>query len=334
MIVSLLEDRRDQAGRRLEGLRTRLASSDVDLRAKACVYVTGSFGRAEAGQHSDLDLFIVGLTETDNATGETRRALSPPEEVLVKADLIRAAKKLEFPEFDRDGEFLVHHSVDDLVKTLGHPRDDAVNTFTARLLLLLESRALLEESVYDSVIDKVIEAYWIDFAGHEQNFLPAYLANDILRLWRTFCVNYEAFTRREPEEERAKRRLKNYKLRHSRLLTCYSALGYFLEIFRRNSTVRPNDARDMIRLTPTERLEWLAVQNENSKIAQHARTCLELYEGFLRETDAPRTELIEKFRDRGERRRLGEAESQFGDEMFELLKSIDSESKLFRLLVI
>ena len=197
----------------------------MDLVGKACVYVTGSFGRAEASPHSDLDLFIVGLTGhgSEETSGKAERLFSPIEETLLKADLIKSSRELDFPEFDRDGEFLVHHSIDDLVKTLGRPTDDAVNTFTARLLLLLESKALLEDNVYNQVLDSVVEAYWVYFERHEDDFVPAYLANDILRLWRTFCVNYEAFTKREPEDERAKRRLKNYKLRHSRLLTCYSA---------------------------------------------------------------------------------------------------------------
>lgn len=331
LTASLLGERRLDSRKRLAGLRERLGASDVDLTGRACVYVTGSFGREEASQHSDLDLFIVGMTCGDT---EARRAFPPLDEALLKADLVRAARDSGFPDFDRDGEFLVHHLLDDLVKTLGHPHDDAVNTFTARLLLLLESQALLEENVYNRVIKSVVDAYWVDFEGHEDSFLPAYLANDILRLWRTFCVNYEAFTRREPESERAKRRLKNYKLRHSRLLTCYSALAYLLEIYRQSSTVRPDDVLEMTRLTPTARLTWLVDRHGGSPTAERARQCIDLYEAFLRETDAPRSELIDRFQDREHRTRLGEAENRFGDEMFRLLTSIDSESRLFRLLVI
>ena len=333
MTLALLEERRREADRRLDELRSQLASSDADFRGKACVYVTGSFGRAEASSHSDLDLFIVGLTE-DRKLNDPRRLFSAIDEALLKADLIRAASSLGFPEFDREGEFLVHHSLNDLIRTLGHPTDDAVNTFTARLLLLLESRPLLEETIYNTVIDEAINAYWVDFEGHEANFLPAFLANDILRLWRTFCVNYEAFTKREPDRERAKRQLKNYKLRHSRLLTCYSALAHLLEVYRANSTVTPGDIRAMVGMTPTGRLQWLARQHAGSPTADHARKCFELYQKFLAETDAPKEDLIAKFLDRSKRKRLGEAESEFGDEMYRLLASIDSGSTLFRLLVV
>ena len=85
--------------------------------------------------------------------------------------------------------------------------------------------------------------------------MPTFLTNDILRLWRTFCVNYEARTERVPELEKAKGKLKNYKLKHSRLLTCYSAILYLIAIHYQNGSVHPSDAREMTELTPTQRLE-------------------------------------------------------------------------------
>src|SRR6202023_3331392 len=129
------------------------------------------------------------------------------------------------------------------------------NTFTARLLLLLESCALIGKPVYREVTNDVIAAYWRDYEDHKSDFMPAFLANDILRLWRTFCVNYEARTDRVPEAKKAKGKLKSYKLKQSRLITCYSAILYLLAIFRKNGTVSPQDALEMIDFTPTQRLE-------------------------------------------------------------------------------
>src|SRR5437879_12377305 len=136
---------------------------------------------------------------------------------------------------------MIHYSAYYLCTTLGEPEDDVTNTFTARLLLLLESRALLEENVHREVVTAVIKAYWRDYEDHKADFMPAFLANDILRLWRTFCVNYEARTERVPLEEKAKGKLKNYKLKHSRLLTCYSALLYLLAVYGDQGTVNPSD---------------------------------------------------------------------------------------------
>lgn len=101
-------------------------------------------------------------------------------------------------------------------------------------------------AVYQEIIEEVIAAYWRDYEDHKTDFMPAFLANDILRLWRTFCVNYEARTVREPDETKAKGKLKNYKLKHSRLLTCYSAILFLLAVYARQQTVKPSDAVAMI----------------------------------------------------------------------------------------
>ncbi len=157
--------------------------------------MTGSLGREEAGKASDLDLFIVGASG-----GEA--------EICLKAELIRAVRKLQFPEFSGDGEYLQFHTIDELVGGLGTSTDDSQNTFTARLLLVLESRCLLGDEIYKKAIDSVLAKYWRDFADHAENFAPAFLANDILRLWRTLCVNYEARTETEPPEKKRGARLK------------------------------------------------------------------------------------------------------------------------------
>jgi hypothetical protein len=152
-----------------------------------------------------LDLFIVGLGSREKPT------LPRLEEICIKADLIEATRVLDFPEFSGDGEYLVHYTKQELIDTLGKSDDDANNTFTARLLLLLESQPLLGDAIYKGAINDVIAACWRDYADHKNEFIPAFLTNDILRLWRTFCVNYEARTKTEPAEKKAKRKLKNYK---------------------------------------------------------------------------------------------------------------------------
>jgi predicted nucleotidyltransferase len=251
----VLEARRNETQSRLTKLRTRLRDAALRAEGKACVYITGSFGRGEASKYSDLDLFIVGLGSPG------KRTLPRLEEICIKADLIEATRDLDFPEFSGDGQYLTHYSEEELIGALGQPEDDASNTFTARLLLLLESRAVVESSIYEGVVKNVVAAYWRDYEDHKKEFIPAFLANDILRLWRTFCVNYEARTFTDPPGKKAKRKVKNYKLKHSRLLTCYSALLYLLSIYSAQHTVHPDDAVTMAKLSPTARLEYLLEQD-------------------------------------------------------------------------
>ncbi|MBX3198675.1 MAG: hypothetical protein KF850_29765 [Labilithrix sp.] len=218
------------------------------------------------------------------------------------------------------------------MKTLGHPNDDANNTFTARLLMLLESSSLIESAVYGEAIDQVIAAYWGDFEDHRDEFVPGFLTNDILRLWRTFCVNYEARTAKEPIEKKAKRKLKNYKLKHSRLLTCYSAIAYLLAVFAERKTVTPDDARTMVSLTPTERLQ--ALISEFNAEPETVETLIAAYEKFLKNTDAPEGDLVEKFMvAETSKRFFGEA-NEFGDRVWRLLEAIGKSSRLHRLLTV
>lgn len=147
----ILTDRRERTNIRFGQLKDLLKSAEEILANKACVYVTGSVARGEAGQHSDLDLFIVGVENE-----KQQRSLSRLDEILLKAQLIEKSREVTFPDFSGDGEYLAYYSRDELLKRLGTRDDDAENTFTARLLLLLESRPLLGQEAYDSVIDNVI----------------------------------------------------------------------------------------------------------------------------------------------------------------------------------
>ncbi len=57
---NVLETRRSDAKSRFERLQKRLTAAEDIAAEKACVYATGSYGRGEASEYSDLALFIVG----------------------------------------------------------------------------------------------------------------------------------------------------------------------------------------------------------------------------------------------------------------------------------
>lgn len=191
---------------RMGELKAKLIDSESTFGGSVCVYATGSYGRGEAGKDSDLDLFIAAKTiQVDRDGLAAARNLTRLSEIVLKAKLIHSTQELGLPEFDGDGEYLRCYTNDDLVKSLGRAEDDAQNTFTARLLLLLESNPVLGGGVYDEIVGDVIAAYWRDYQDHKEDFIPSFLINDILRLWRTFCVNYEARTKTSPIEMKNKR---------------------------------------------------------------------------------------------------------------------------------
>ncbi len=338
--MSELVRRRNYSADTIAKLRDKFLGAGKFASSKACVYATGSFGRWEASEFSDLDLFIAGKSEKvprSDGSGEDfgrKNLLNHLDEICVQAELIEQSRDLGFPEFSGDGRYLDHHSVFEFTSTLGTEKDDVANTFTARLLLLLESKPLLEDAVYDEIVQIVIESYWRDYQDHQTSFMPAFLANDILRIWRTFCVNYEARTKREPEDKKANGKLKNYKLKHSRLLTCYSALLYLLAVYNERKSVAPSDALAMTKLTPTERLEWLGSQPDLKDATQVVARLLGQYDRFLATTNFKEEQLIEKFMDKDASRQYMEAASEFGDSMFEALTVIGRGSRFHRLLVV
>ena len=321
-----IEKRQAHAAEKLKELRDYLSGTEGV--SDACVYVIGSYGRGEASEHSDLDLFILGRSDKDREKGLLRRL----DEILLKAKLIQGAQALGLPEFSGDGEYLTHYPIHQLIKNIGQPEDDSTNSLTARVLLLLESRSVLGEVVYDESIEGVLQAYWRNYDSHRDDFVPGYLVNDILRLWRTFCVNYEARTQEEPDEKQAKRKLKHYKLQHSRLLTCYSGLLYFLAEFRLRGTVSLEAVREMTRLSPLGRLDWIAerLPDASEDVARVKKS----YEDFLANTSAPEDDLIRRIIQDGGKVTLPGSNPFLSETVFELINTIGNGNRLHRLMVV
>ncbi|MBI5112046.1 MAG: nucleotidyltransferase domain-containing protein [Rhodovulum sp.] len=313
---------------RLAKLREMLSNAAERANGKACIYVTGSYGRGEASEFSDLDAFIVGREN------EGRRTLSRLDEICIKADLIVSLKNLEIKEFDGDGKYLVHYTADQLATSIGKSTDDSDNTLSARLLMLLESKPIIGKDVYDEAISDIISAYWRDYEDHKLNFIPAYFCNDILRLWRTFCVNYEARSETSPPEKKYKRRVKNFKLKFSRMLTCYSVLLELLGAHGARGTLSPDEAIEIAERSPTDRLEYLLQDTAYAAAHDKLFELLTLYNGFLETTAVPEERLVEQFSDKNNYRAALETAEKFGDQLYQALLTIGERSRLLRLLVV
>jgi len=336
-MTNALAERQKHTAEVLERLRDGLSPSankpqSVAYRYenRATVYVTGSYGRGEASQYSDLDLFIVsgeGPVAGDaraRSRGDSSgaRLLTNLDEICLKAELIELTRSHRLPDFSGDGRYLECYTGSQLANEIGSDKDDYANTFTARLLLLLESRALIGKSLYDSAVDSVVAAYFRDYADHSTNFEPTFLLNDILRLWRTFCVNYENRTSDGSDAAKAKRKLKHFKLSHSRLLTCYSGIVTLLDVFARNHTVGPDDIREMVAKTPMERIADVGRARAGS--LDPVSKVTNAYERFLVTTAEDEEKLCERFGEKKyARERMAEARA-FAKLVHDLVMSIDA----------
>jgi hypothetical protein len=278
-----LDRRREDSRSRLDELRERAKALSPALGDEPlCIYVTGSFGRLEAqiegGREnaSDLDLFF--LYDRD----DPEAALPPTRWFRLAGQLVDLTEELDFPEFSGDGEYLEVHNVARIAEELGSPTDDSVNAFTARMLLLLESKPVLNEGLYNELIRRVVEFYFADFEKNSQTFRPTFLLNDILRFWRTLTLNYEhkrgekrrAAARGEAERGwEVKSATQNLKLGFSRLSTCFSMV---VPLAGLAPPVTLEHVVELCRLTPTERWENV----EDDRIAE----LLDRYDWFLEAT--------------------------------------------------
>lgn len=329
MLPKILLERRkltdDKLKTLVEALEGRQAAEIVTDRA--CVYATGSLGRGEMSEKSDLDVFVL-------RDKSVKTPLTNLDEIRLTARLVEVAREQGYPDFSGDGKYIRAHDVkEDLIGKLGTHEDDYVNVFTARMLLLLESRPVLGGQVYERAISDVVAEYWRDYAQNSIAFLPVFLMNDILRFWKTLCLNYEDRTGAERTKKRGKRRLHNYKLKHSRLLTCYSGIIYLQAILGRdNGTVSPEAALEMVGLSPTARLERVSECLPDTK--ECIGKILERYAQFLNTSSEDKQILESKFEEPNYKQERLEEAKDFGNQVFELLQKTSSQSELMRYLVV
>ena len=323
---SLLTSRQERSLSRLEQLRSQISCLDsLAALPNLCIYVTGSFGRLEASQYSDLDLFFI------DSGHSAAQPVSRIAKTLLDADLIRTVRRLGFPEFSNDAEYLSIHYLQDIKNSLGGREDDFKNYFTARLLLLLESRVLYNDDNYRHVIEQIIQSYYRDYHDHETGFLPVFLINDVIRFWRTLCLNYEHRRNRPPDDDyrRNKSHLDNLKLKFSRLLICHSAIA-LLSINR--GVLGPDDLLNIVQLSPLQRLDRIAeIEPEANVYIGNMKT---RYSWFLEKTGYEKAAVFDWISDRDSRSEAFESGRQFAHEMYNVLQKVTNGTDIMRYLVV
>ncbi len=302
-----------------------------------CVYATGSCGRGEMGEGSDLDAYAV-------------RVEGEPGDSTPIEDAVRAANAAAgLPELDGDGKYLEMVDARLILDRLGAPNDDGEGVFTKRILLMLESRVLVGAPAYERLLDRVLDAYWKNETQHRSNYLPLVLVNDIVRYWRIVLLNHESRLRDKEIKLHARpgldeaqieaailaeRRYSSYKLRLPRCMSCFSALTYLLALTPTDPAhVSRAQVREMIALQPVQRLNRLPelVGRELALVDE----LLSVYASYLEQSNAGKAVLIDEMqRDVEVRRRMFREGDAFTKLMFDLVQELGGGRPLHRHMVV
>lgn len=171
------------------------------------IFSAGSIGRHEIGKYSDIDPFILADSH-----------ITKKDEKNIKKLINETAHNHNFPDIT-EGFFKIYY-MDDLLKLTGESKDDHENTFTTRILMLLESLPIYNKDSYITYRERIVMNYFRDSGGRASEFKPVFLLNDFLRYWRTVCLNYEKL-RNEPGRPWRK---KNINLKFARRFTIFSTI--------------------------------------------------------------------------------------------------------------
>lgn len=315
---------------RLQELRHSLEHSMTSLGIdenppSVCIYATGSLARLEANPASDLDaFFLLSGTAKQEPLGRIR-------DVKILNAVILASEENSFPDFSNDGEYLNFLHVEEMLDKIGSREEDYRNMFTARMLLILESKYIFNEVMYEAIIEKVVSRYFTDFHKHSESFRPLFLLNDILRFWRTLCLNYEHGRewRTDDEAKRAKGHLANFKLRFSRCNMCFSFVARLLSI---GNTVDTERVVQIIRESPIERLHSISEMYPNLKSL--VESSINDYEWFLEAVSRDKESVLGWIGDKENRKGAFARADGFIQKIYEITWSIAESTGYKRYLVI
>lgn len=134
-----------------------------------------------------------------------------------------------------------------LVQDIGLDEDDNSN-FTRRLLLMLESVPVTGADAYRAVRKEVLDRYLDESVKAYRP--PRFFLNDVVRYWRTICVDFAGKEHEGPE----KWGLRNAKLRTSRKILFAGGLLPVLECFRFDLPQIRDYLEEQLNMLPTDRI--------------------------------------------------------------------------------
>jgi hypothetical protein len=246
-----LERLQDVAAVRFERLAEAGAHTRAEIAAKTAAFqgrkipddmsvvVVGSWARGELTEGSDDDWAVLVARPFGDYDADAVRAMAIAQAELGGDDKAPGSQAVFGVPFDIDG----------LVDNIGLDADTNRN-LTRRMLLLLESRELAGH-IHDTCWQMVLGRY-LQFSI-KNNRPPRFLLNDLVRYWRTICVDFEGKHAGAGTED-PKWITRNAKLRTSRKLLFAGGLLPILLCHLRNADDMQRFLTVWLTAPPSDRL--------------------------------------------------------------------------------
>jgi hypothetical protein len=297
---------RVRTARRLSETQGGLAGIEVDR--DACVALFGSWGRRELTEGSDDDWAVL--------VNGAARAKVRPQLAEIRETFGTGAR-----EPGKQGIFGGTAFCDHLVEHIGLDADDNKN-LTMRMLLLLESVAVVNESAHRACQERVLDGYLDESVKDYRP--PRFFLNDLIRYWRTICVD---FVGKEREGAGEKWALRNLKLGTSRKVLFAGGLLPILFCHRyRAADIGPFLA-DVLSMPSIDRIAWAFLDLGAADAGVRAIGAYDRFLGMLSDS-ATREELERLSRDEAPGSRAFQEGSRLGDELEQGLLALLFETRL------
>lgn len=259
-------------------IRQELEAELADSQYKDAITLiaTGSYGRGEASDESDLDWFLI-FDKDLNPTETIPDEISRISKVIARNILNDPGDSQTFGE-----NAIVKFS--EMQSNIGG-QNDTNQTLTRRLLFLLEGTWLYSESRFKSYRLNLLEKYIKPDVAQDQ--LPYFFLNDIIRYYRTMATDFEY----KVVEGGKEWGLRNIKLRFSRKLLYFGGVIAVAELSGLSHEEKLQRAEDLFNMNTLERLESVST----ATCEDNTQAVLQLYGQFLEQLSSPevRTALSE-----------------------------------------
>ena len=236
-VVAVLDGARKRSEETLETLRSvaeELLAGDPDL----IIGVNGSVARREQTAGSDVDLFVLTLSGDMTAA---KVALADYRERLV-------ARGIKMPA--HGGVFDAPLRTTQLTATIGG--EDDTNTYiTRRMLYLLEGEWVANRDGFDRLRSELVARYVSE--NLEEQKIVRFFLNDVIRYWRTICVDFEYKT----ADAAKPRAIRLVKLRLSRMLLYVAGIAAARQTVGYDAAAKRERLAKLLALPPLERLKHI-----------------------------------------------------------------------------